>query len=57
MLEDKLLGIINFTEFLIDLRHKLNARRQTIIDKTFLKIDKKGIGLIDNTKINQVYNF
>ena len=34
-------GMINFTEFLIALRGKPNDRRQAIIDKAFLKFDRK----------------
>ena len=49
-------GMINFSEFLNALRGKPNERRQAIIDKSFLKFDKEGTGLIDVMEIRQVYN-
>lgn len=49
-------GMINFSEFLVSLRGKPNARRQAIIDKAFLKFDMEGNGVIDVTEIRQVYN-
>ena len=48
--------MINFSEFLNALRGKPNERRQAIIDKSFLKFDKEGTGLIDVMEIRQVYN-
>ena len=49
-------GYVNFSEFLISIRGKPNARRQAIIDKAFLKFDKEGNGVIDVTEIRQVFN-
>jgi Ca2+-binding EF-hand superfamily protein len=47
---------INFDEFLLAIRGKPNQRRQAIIDKSFLKFDRDGTGLIKVTDIREVFN-
>ena len=49
-------GTINFDEFLIGIRGELNARRQAMVDKAFLKFDKDGNGYIDANDLRGVYN-
>ena len=49
-------GYCNFDEFLTGIRGKPNLRRQAIIDKSFLKFDKEGNGIVDVTEIRQVFN-
>jgi len=49
-------GNCNFEEFLTGLRGKPNQRRQAIIDKSYLKFDKEGNGIIDVTHIRQIFN-
>merc|ERR1712045_483069 len=49
-------GTINFDEFLIGIRGELNARRQAMVDKAFLKFDKDGNGYIDSNDLRGVYN-
>lgn len=49
-------GYVNFEEFLIGIRGKPNQRRQAIIDKAFLKLDKEGNGLIDVTDLRTIFN-
>ena len=49
-------GTINFDEFLIGIRGELNARRQAMVDKAFLKFDRDGNGYIDCNDLRGVYN-
>ena len=44
-------GLIDFEEFLIGIRGKPNFRRQSIIDKAFLRFDKDGTGYISVTDV------
>jgi Ca2+-binding EF-hand superfamily protein len=48
--------MVNFDEFLVAIRGRPNTRRQAIIDKSFLKFDKDGTGLIKVTDIREVFN-
>lgn len=49
-------GSINFDEFLVGIRGRLNARRQAIVDKAFLKFDKDGSGTISAIDLRGTYN-
>ena len=49
-------GKLDFEEFLIGIRGKLNERRQAIVDKAFLKFDRDGSGLINVLDLRGVYN-
>lgn len=49
-------GSINFEEFLCALRGKPNQRRQSIIDKAFLKFDNEGNEYIDVTNLISDFN-
>lgn len=49
-------GTINFDEFLIGVRGQLNAKRQCLVDKAFLKFDKDGNGCIEAADLRNVYN-
>lgn len=47
---------VDFEEFLTAIRGKPNVRRQSIIDKAFLKFDKEGNGYIDVISLRSVFN-
>ena len=47
---------VNFDEFLVGVRGRLNAQRQAIVDKAFLKFDKDGSGHIDRNDLHGVYD-
>ena len=49
-------GCINFDEFLVGVRGKLNQRRQAMVDKAFLKFDRDGNGTIEAADLKGVYN-
>lgn len=49
-------GYFNFEEFLCALRGKPNNRRQSIIDKAFLKFDNEGNEYIDVTALFEDFN-
>ena len=49
-------GTINFDEFLVGVRGKLNAQRQAMVDKAFLKFDADGSGEITAADLRGVYN-
>ncbi|CDW76005.1 ef hand family protein [Stylonychia lemnae] len=49
-------GHINFDEFLVGIRGKMNAKRQAMADKAFLKFDKDGNGCIEAADLKGVYN-
>jgi len=49
-------GHINFDEFLVGMRGKLNAQRQAMVDKAFLKFDCNGSGCIEAADLKGVYN-
>lgn len=49
-------GTIIFDEFLVGIRGSLNARRQSMVDKAFLKFDRDGNGHIDINDLRGVYN-
>ena len=49
-------GTVDFQEFLIAVRGKPVARRQAMIDKSFLKFDKDGSGFITTLDLRGVYN-
>lgn len=49
-------GHINFDEFLVGVRGKLNQRRQAMVDKAFLKFDRDGNGFIEAADLKGVYN-
>ena len=50
-------NLINFDKFLYIIIGKPNIRRQSIIDKAFLKIDKDCLGFLTPKEIKMVYNF
>ena len=49
-------GHVCFDEFLVGVRGRLNAQRQAIVDKAFLKFDKDGSGHIDRNDLHGVYD-
>ena len=49
-------GSVDLNEFLIAVRGKPNAKRQAIIDKSFLKFDRDGSGVINSLDLRGVYN-
>ena len=49
-------GHVCFDEFLVGVRGRLNAQRQSIVDKAFLKFDKDGSGHIDRNDLHGVYD-
>ena len=49
-------GNINIDEFLVGIRGKLNAKRQALVDKAFLKFDKDGSGEVTAADLQGVYN-
>ena len=49
-------GCINFEEFLCSLRGKPNHRRQSIVDKAFLKFDNEGNEYIDVANLIADFN-
>ena len=49
-------GCMNFDEFLVGIRGRLNAKRQALVDKAFLKFDKDGNGCIDACDLRGIYN-
>jgi len=48
--------MVDFQEFLIGLRGRLNGRRQAMVDKAFLKFDKMGDGYIYVNDLKVGYN-
>jgi Ca2+-binding EF-hand superfamily protein len=49
-------GYVNYDEFLKGIRGKPNQKRQTFIDKAFLKFDKDGNGKITAADLRGVFN-
>ena len=49
-------GTINFDEFLIGVRGRLNDKRQAMVDKAFLKFDNDGNGCIEAADLKGVYS-
>mmetsp|Transcript_30016 Transcript_30016/g.39870 ORF Transcript_30016/g.39870 Transcript_30016/m.39870 type:complete len:195 (+) Transcript_30016:71-655(+) len=49
-------GYVNFDEFLVGIRGSLNAQRQAMVDKAFLKFDADGSGEITAADLRGVYN-
>eukprot|EP00347_Sterkiella_histriomuscorum_P012937 403366647 len=49
-------GHVNLNEFLVGIRGKMNARRQAMVDKAFLKFDRNCNGFIDASDLKGVYN-
>jgi len=49
-------GYVNFDEFLVGIRGQLNAKRQAMVDKAFLKFDADGSGEITAADLRGVYN-
>merc|ERR1711997_785718 len=49
-------GHVNFDEFLVGIRGSLNAKRQAMVDKAFLKFDADGSGEITAADLRGVYN-
>ena len=49
-------GCVNFDEFLVGIRGSLNAQRQAMVDKAFLKFDADGSGVIEAADLRGVYN-
>ena len=49
-------GCVNFDEFLVGIRGSLNAKRQAMVDKAFLKFDADGSGVIEAADLRGVYN-
>lgn len=49
-------GSINFDEFLIGIRGKMNEVRQAIVDSVFSKIDVKGDGKINQEDVVTYYD-
>merc|ERR1712048_582037 len=49
-------GHIDMTEFLVAIRGTLNAQRQAMVDKAFLKFDRDGSGAIEACDLKGVYN-
>jgi len=49
-------GTVNFDEFLVGVRGKLNQQRQAMVDKAFLKFDADGSGTITAADLKGVYN-
>lgn len=50
-------GHISVHEFLIGIRGEMNARRQAIVDKSFLKFDRDCIGNIDPWVLRKDFNY
>ncbi|CDW71315.1 ef hand family protein [Stylonychia lemnae] len=49
-------GFVNYDEFLVGIRGKPNAKRQTFIDKAYFKFDKDGDGRITAADLRGVYD-
>merc|ERR1711997_824 len=49
-------GNVNFDEFLVGIRGSLNAKRQAMVDKAFLKFDADGSGEITAADLRGIYN-
>merc|ERR1712037_786013 len=49
-------GHVNFDEFLVGIRGSLNAKRQAMVDKAFLKFDADGSGEITAADLRGIYN-
>ena len=49
-------GNINFDEFLVGIRGRMNAHRQETTDRAFAKFDKDGNGFINSDDMQGVYN-
>ena len=49
-------GHVNFDEFLVGIRGSLNAKRQAMVDKAFLKFDANGDGEITAADLRGVYD-
>ncbi len=49
-------GTIDYDEFLIGIRGKLNPKRQAMCDKAFLKFDRDGNGTIEAVDLKGIYN-
>ena len=49
-------GSINFDEFLVGIRGRMNAVRQGVSNQAFAKFDKDGSGEIDSSDLKGVYN-
>ena len=49
-------GHVDFNEFLVGIRGSLNAKRQALVDKAYLKFDANGDGSITAADLKGVYN-
>ena len=49
-------GCVDYDEFLVGIRGKLNSKRQALVDKAFLKFDHDGSGKISAADLKPVYN-
>ena len=49
-------GKVDYEEFLMGVRGKMNQKRQNISDKAFLKFDKDGSGEITISEIKAGFN-
>ena len=49
-------GSVNFEDFLILIRGKMNEKRQNIIDEAFIKFDKEKCGLVNVRDLRGVFN-
>lgn len=49
-------GCVNFDEFLVGIRGRLNEKRQAITDKAFLKFDRDMSGFITAADLRGVYS-
>ena len=49
-------GFVNYDEFLVGIRGKVNQRRQAFIDKAFFKFDRDGNGTITAADLHTVYS-
>jgi len=56
MLDTTNCGQIDYQEFLVGLRGRMNAKRQAMVDKAFLRFDKCGDSYICVRDLKPVYN-
>lgn len=49
-------GNVNFDEFLVGLRGKLNEARQAVVDQAFCKFDSDGSGVVTASDLRCVYS-
>jgi calcyphosin len=49
-------GVIEYDEFLRQIRGPMNARREKMVDLAFAKLDKDGNGYVDINDLTGVYN-